>query len=320
MHRALPRSEIDRVTHHVRQPHGPINTSFPMRKLSKLQKARLRLWLLRTSNAARLLRAIVNEVNPRLACWPDLLARLQQGIHLFAGLPLCGPPLYKLISSPIAEGPEPSSMLKFRDVQDVKPFDPMQWQPPLETEPRPQWTYSEESTPTSTGRAPRRRPSKTIKPYNTLPLRAVARLAELSLGPPPPRALKLKEVTLRLFEPMHWQPPFELHPRPQWTRPGEEGVLPPVICAPRTGHLKRYSQRAPTVGSGPQRQTQPGAKPALPSYDAATQCASKRSDSNPLRSTQWQPPPETEPRPQWTRPRWEQHPSRSSQERPRISA
>ena len=86
---------------HIKRPTLPApSQTHPWRLLTKLQKARLRHWLLRTHRGASLLRAIINEVKPNLARREDLLELLKRGIHLLAELPLEGPPLYSLHKLP----------------------------------------------------------------------------------------------------------------------------------------------------------------------------------------------------------------------------
>ena len=83
---------------------------YPRRRLSKLDKARLRLWLLRHINGANLLRALIYEIDPAMADLDDLQLRLRQGIYLLRDLKLFGPPLHKLIHVPTLFTPPPPSI------------------------------------------------------------------------------------------------------------------------------------------------------------------------------------------------------------------
>jgi hypothetical protein len=64
-----------------------------------MDKARLRLWLLRNASRAWLVR-ILYQVNPRLACSPDPVSILRGGAFPFQSLELECPPLHKLLRLP----------------------------------------------------------------------------------------------------------------------------------------------------------------------------------------------------------------------------
>ena len=55
---------------------------YPREKLTRLDKARLRHWLLRNINGANVLRSIIYEVDPILEDQPDLHTQLHRGIFL----------------------------------------------------------------------------------------------------------------------------------------------------------------------------------------------------------------------------------------------
>ena len=92
----------------------PIITSTSLRPLlSRLNKSRLRHWLMRCHNGAHLLCGIIHEVNPALTRRSDLPTLLKRGIFFLRDLPLRGPPLYQLAQLPYIYIPtEPRTIIR----------------------------------------------------------------------------------------------------------------------------------------------------------------------------------------------------------------
>ena len=107
---------------------------YPRKKLTRLQKARLRHWLIRNCNGANLLRSIIFEADPLLASQLDLENQLLRGIHLLRDLRLNGPPLYKLyrlprlftppLPAPLKPPPQP------KPPSDIFTYLNTEWSPP----------------------------------------------------------------------------------------------------------------------------------------------------------------------------------------------
>ena len=77
-----------------------LSRSRPHRALTRMDKARLRFWLLRNESRAWLIRAILYQANPRLACTADLVSMIRGSAVNFQSLELECPPLHKLLRLP----------------------------------------------------------------------------------------------------------------------------------------------------------------------------------------------------------------------------